>query len=157
MPNEELTSEPIVLNHEMFILDANLKGLLDQSQMNEITNNLIDDLLKALGMAKLGKLEIYPAFDLRAPGWSFIQPITTSHISGHYFFEPDGTNPNIHMDFYSCSSFDWKNIIPIIDKHLKLAKWHGNFLFRKDIVTDRAVWEVSGDGQVIVSEKLLNS
>lgn len=157
MSNQDQTQEPIVLNHEMFILDANLKGLLDQTHMNEITNNLIDDLLKALGMAKLGKLEIYPAFDLRAPGWSFIQPITTSHISGHYFYEPDGTNPNIHMDFYSCSSFDWKDIIPVIDKHLALAKWHGNFLYRKDVSTDRAVWEIGGDGQIIDLEKLLNS
>ncbi len=151
------TEEPLVLNHEMFILDANLKHVLDQSKMNEITKNLIKDLLAKLGMLELGPLAIFDATDPRAPGWSFIQPITTSHVSGHYFVEPNGTNPNIHMDFYSCSSFDWKDVVEIVDKHLALAKWHGNFLYRKDIMVDRGVWEISGDGSQIFSMAKLNS
>ena len=156
MDPEKQSLQPILLQHEMFIVDANLKSVLDQSRMNEITNALIDDLLKELGMAKLGKLEIYDATDPRAPGWSFLQPITTSHISGHYFFEPDGSNPNIHMDFYSCCSFDWKMIIPILDRHLGLAKWHGDFLYRRDVLMERTYWEISGDGKDIVSMSQLS-
>jgi hypothetical protein len=83
-------------------------------------------------------------------------PITTSHISGHYFIEPAGTNPNIHMDFYSCKHFSWKQIIPIIDKHLALAKWHANFLYRKDVAADRTVWEIVGDGMLINSDRAFN-
>lgn len=139
----------------MLIIDANLKDLLDQSRMHEITRNLIQELLAELKMFELGPLEIYDATDPRAPGWSFIQPITTSHISGHYFYEPDGSNPNIHMDFYSCSPFDWKTIIPILDKHLALAKWHADFLYRKDVMEDRDIWEISGNGKRISTENLL--
>lgn len=43
----------------------------------------IDEVLSALGMTPLGELGIYPAVDQSAPGWSFIQPITTSHVSAH--------------------------------------------------------------------------
>ncbi|UPA22838.1 hypothetical protein K8942_01335 [Candidatus Peribacteria bacterium] len=155
--SKELSTEPIVLSHEMMILDAFLKEGLDQSRMDEITNNLINDLLAELGMEKLGRLEIYPAADLRAPGWSFIQPITTSHISGHYFIEPDGNNPNIHMDFYSCKHFSWKQIIPIIDKHLALAKWHADFLYRKDVRAERSIWEISGEGAMVILDKRFGS
>jgi hypothetical protein len=61
MSEQESFIEPIVLSHEMFILDANLIRGLDQSRMNEITNNLINDLIEELGMAKLGPLGIYNA------------------------------------------------------------------------------------------------
>lgn len=155
MTTEESFTEPIVLSHEMLILDTYLKHALDQSRMDEITNNLIDELISELGMEKLGPLEIYPATDPRAPGWSFIQPITTSHISGHYFIETDGKNPNIHMDFYSCKHFSWKQIIPIVDKHLALAKWHADFLFRKDVKAERSIWEISGEGQEILADVLV--
>lgn len=155
MTKEGKLTEPLILNHEMFILDADLNEVLNQKNMNEITGNLIDSLLNQLKMEKLGPLEIYNATDPRAPGWSFIQPITTSHISGHYFVEPGGAHPNIHMDFYSCSSFEWKDVISIVDKHLKLAKWHGDFLYRKDVLAERAIWEISGIGNQVVSEKRL--
>lgn len=152
---QQANSTKLILEHEMFILDANLQKKLDQITMNQITNALIADILAELKMEKLGPLAIYNATDPRAPGWSFIQPITTSHISGHYFVEPDGSNPNIHMDFYSCSSFTWQSIIPIIDKHLSLGLWHGDFLYRKDISADRKIWEISGKGIDVVSEKMV--
>lgn len=155
MPKGVHPSDKLVLQHEMFILDANLIGALDQSQMHTITNDLIDNLLVAMKMKKLGHLEIYDATDPRAPGWSFIQPITTSHISGHYFVEPDGTNPNIHMDFYSCRSFQWGAIIPIVHRHLRLGKWHADFLYRKDVKADRTILAISGDGEKVISKNFL--
>lgn len=154
--NPVLIDDQLILSHEMFILDANLAKALDREKMNEITGNLIKDLLEHLGMMELGPLEIFNSTDPRAPGWSFIQPITTSHISGHYFIKPDDTNPNIHMDFYSCKPFDWKTIIPILHQHLQLAKWHGNFMYRKDVMADREVCEMSGDGLRITLETSLN-
>lgn len=48
-----------------------------------IMRRFIDEVLSALGMTPLGELGIYPAVDQSAPGWSFIQPITTSHVSAH--------------------------------------------------------------------------
>lgn len=156
MPKEDSLSNKLVLQHEIFILDASLVRALDPTKMKKITHSLVDDLLIQLNMKKLAPLGIYDAADPRAPGWSFIQPITTSHISGHYFIEPDDSNPNIHMDFYSCSSFEWQSIIPIINKHLLLANWHADFLYRKDVMAERTIWEISGDGGNVISKKLLS-
>lgn len=141
------------LKHEIFIIDANLKKELNEAEMNSITNGLINSLLSELEMAKLGPLEIYNSIDPRAPGWSFIQPITTSHISGHYFIEPNKSNPNIHMDFYSCSPFNWRNIIPILHKHLYLKNWQGNFIFRENTITERQILKVFGEANNILFEE----
>jgi hypothetical protein len=144
------------LVHEHFILDAELESALDFEKRHEITKNLINELMESLTMQALGPMGIYDATDFEYPGWSFIQPITTSHISGHYFIEPNGSNPNIHMDLYSCKSFDWKMIIPVLHKYIKLGKWHGNFMYRKDVMLDRAVWEISGKGITITTNTLLH-
>ncbi|PIP65143.1 hypothetical protein COU77_02280 [Candidatus Peregrinibacteria bacterium CG10_big_fil_rev_8_21_14_0_10_49_16] len=60
--------EGLVLRHELLIIDANLVAPLDTARAFHTTQNLIQDLLSALGMSPLGQLETYPATDLRAPG-----------------------------------------------------------------------------------------
>lgn len=140
------------LLHEIFVLDAHLTTLLDQSRAGEITRNLIDKLLFALRMDELGELQIYPAADLRAPGWSFIQPITTSHISGHYFEKP-GRLPHIRMDFYSCCTVDWMKIIDIVNGHLSLADWRGTFIDRQiEQDTERRTLDIAGEGGKVIFE-----
>lgn len=119
----------VVLLHHHFILDAHLRKPFDNSKKEDIVRELIGDLLKTLKMKKLGSLEIYPATDLRAPGWSFLQPITTSHISGHYFGGP-GRHSHIHMDIYSCRGFDWKMALRTLIRHLPLGSWQITFVNR---------------------------
>jgi hypothetical protein len=133
------------LNHEILILDALLEKELDESKMNEITRTLVEDLIQALGMKPLGPLEIYPAADLDYPGWSFIQPITTSHISGHYFIDTDGKNPNIHIDIYSCKKFKWQKVVETAHQHLIFGKWYLTFIERK-FSQDRKMLDHSGTG-----------
>ncbi len=139
------------LEHEIFILDAYLKEALDPSQMESWTRKFIDALLATLRMEELGPLQIYPATDLRAPGWSFIQPITTSHISGHYFEKP-GRLPHIRMDFYSCASINWKKIIKVCDENLGMDIWRATFIDRQIDLGQRSASHISGQGDMVLDE-----
>jgi S-adenosylmethionine/arginine decarboxylase-like enzyme len=96
-------------------------------------------------MEKLAPLEIFDATDSRFPGWSFIQPITTSHISGHYF-EEVGKPSNIHMDVYSCKMFEWGKIFPILDDALKLGQWSANLIIRSVQISQQTQKMMSGKG-----------
>ncbi|MCF7845108.1 MAG: hypothetical protein K9M03_04765, partial [Kiritimatiellales bacterium] len=118
------------LFHEIFILDAYIQKKLDESQKESITRNLVSDLLTALRMDPLGDLQIFDAADLRAPGWSFLIPITTSHIGGHYFESP-GRLPNLRIDTYSCASVNWRKLIDILHKHIGLERWRATFIDRQ--------------------------
>ena len=144
------------LFHEIFILDAYIQRALDESNKDSITRRMIDDLLTALRMDPLGELQIFPAADLRAPGWSFLIPITTSHISGHYF-ECPGRLPHIRMDTYSCASVNWRKVVDIVHKHLGLEKWRGTFIDRQ-IGTDgseRMMVDIYGIGDQVLDERKL--
>lgn len=135
------------LEHNILILDANLTRSLFFEKRVQITSALVDNLLEALSMNELGKLEIYDSVDADFPGWSFIQPITTSHISGHYF--EDKHQSHIHFDIYSCKFFEWKTVVKILDKHLQLAKWSGNFIYRDVVFSNRRFDLLSGVGSNI--------
>ncbi len=126
---KQATASHATLSHEHFILDAELSSSLDFSNRKLMTENLAADLLAGLGMEELGPLQIYDATDKQFPGWSFIQPITTSHISGHYFEETIDAS-HIHMDIYSCTPFDWKTVMFIIQKHFPIKRWSANFIKR---------------------------
>lgn len=115
------TPEPelIRLSHQIFVLDAYLDTRLDERHYQRITTRFVDELLAVLGIQALGELGIYPAVDTRAPGWSFIQPITTSHVSAHYFEKP-GPKPHIRLDACSCESIDWTALIDVCHRHFCL-------------------------------------
>jgi hypothetical protein len=134
-----------MLNHQILIIDAKLIDFLNEEQMNKITENLMTDLLSTLEMKPLGPLGIYPALDLNYPGWSFLQPITTSHISGHYFSKSE---PDIHIDIYSCKDFSFKKAIEVINDNLKLSNWLGTYI-RREIDQKRKIIELTGIGSSI--------
>ena len=115
--------------HEIFVLDAHLAKEPDVQDSHSVTRRLVDRLMVALRMEELGPLTIYPALDQRAPGWSFIQPITTSHMAGHYFEKP-GRGPHIRFDVYSCVSFNWMHVIEVLHEELGLLDWRATFIER---------------------------
>ena len=140
------SAEPLRLEHQMLVLDAGLIAALDVQHYRSITRRFIEDLLGSLGMAPLGELGIYPAVDKRAPGWSFIQPITTSHVSAHYFEKP-GATPHIRLDAYSCESIDWRDLIAVCDRHFALGAWRATFIDREiDSQLPRTILDMSGVG-----------
>lgn len=115
---------------------------------------MTDAILIALGMKALGDLAFFNAVDARAPGWSFVLPITTSHISGHYF---DDEKPNIRVDIYSCNKINIRVFIKILDQYLALTDWKGTFI-KRFILKNRESIEISGFGKEISrSVKLLHT
>lgn len=148
--------EPLHLVHHILVLDAFLTKPLDGRQYMYITRRFIDEVLSVLDMQALGELGIYPAVDQRAPGWSFIQPITTSHISAHYFEKP-GRMPHLHLDAYSCDSIDWDRLIDVCHSHFGLSDWHATFIDRRiDCKAERTVVDLTGVGKRVISECALS-
>lgn len=132
-----------VLTHEIFLLDATMQKRVSPAESMFVTNRIVDGLLQRLHMTQLAPLQYCPATDARFPGFSFIQPITTSHISGHYFDDPG--DPHIHMDIYSCIGFDWQIIIPFLHRHLHLGTWSANYIIRSR-TGERQYYEMNGEG-----------
>lgn len=151
-------SQPtFAISHQILILDAHLKKPLKCEQQKSITSNFIADFLVALGLEPLGPLEIYGAVDQRAPGWSFIQPITTSHISAHYFEKP-GRSPHIRVDAYSCEAIDWKKLVCVCHRHFSLIDWRATFIDREiELGKPRKTYDLIGYGDKSNSSQLLST
>jgi len=138
----------LCLEHHMFVLDAHLLAELGDDDGERIARGLVDELIETLGMQPLAPLSVHPATDRRAPGWSFVQPITTSHISGHYFAKP-GPRPHMHLDIYTCSPLSQEQIVPILHAHLGLADWVGTFIVRDMQLHHRRVIGLAGVGAAV--------
>ena len=95
----------------------------------EETQRFVDKLLKAIHMKPLGPLNWADAEDLDFPGQSFVQMITTSHCSLHFFAHTDGTN-EIYFDLYSCKPFDHAKVVSLLDEKFGLREWYGVFYTR---------------------------
>ena len=157
---EEVTRTAIpamneALVHEMLVLDAFLEAPLPQARYQAITHRFVAELLDVLGMEALGELGIWPAVDEREPGWSFIQPITTSHVSAHYFQNPGG-RPHLRLDAYSCASIDFRRLVQLCHRHFRLTDWCASFIKRElDSPRQRCVIDIAGFGDRVNSETSL--
>ncbi|MBD3210688.1 hypothetical protein GF318_04880 [Candidatus Micrarchaeota archaeon] len=87
----------------------------------EGARKFLDSVLREIGMKPLGPMSWAEAEDLDFPGQSFVQMISTSHISLHFFSE---TN-EIYFDLYSCKSFDSEKVLRLLDETFGLRNWHG--------------------------------
>lgn len=145
---------PPSLSHRIFVLDAPVP-LLDESRAREMTVAYSDHLLEMLRMERLGPLEFYPAIDLTAPGWSWIQPISTSHTSGHYWSAPG--HPNLHVDIYSCMPFSWEGVIQVAHEHFHLLDWTATLVMRETDLSKRTTFHIIGRGKDILRRCELRS
>jgi len=153
----ELGADSLHLVHEILVLDAFLAKPLDQGRYTSITRDFVSDLLNVLGMETLGELGIFPAVDQREPGWSFIQPITTSHVSAHYFENP-GHRPHIRIDAYSCVTIDRNVLIQVCHEHFELTDWRACFIDRQlERPRERRVVELAGVGASVISEVAMSA
>ncbi len=152
-PMHGLHDAPLRLDHEILVLDAYLREPLPQATREQDARSFIRTLLEALGMEELGPFQFYDAADLRAPGWSFLQPITTSHIGAHYFEKP-GRLPHIRLDIYSCKQVDWRKVIEVTDTHLHLEDWRASFIHR-GIEGGRMVQDIQGTGPTVIGVDII--
>jgi S-adenosylmethionine/arginine decarboxylase-like enzyme len=90
----------------------------------EDAKRFVDMLLKEINMKPLGDVNWADAEDLDFPGQSFVQMITTSHCSLH-FFDHEGEDNEIYFDLYSCRSFDTDKVVRLLDEKFGLCDWHG--------------------------------
>lgn len=100
-------------------IDPNFKAL-----PKDEAGRFVDRLLEKINMKPLGPLNWADAEDLDFPGQSFVQMITTSHCSLHFFAHKDGTN-EIYFDLYSCKEFDPEEVVKMLDSKFGLKEWHG--------------------------------
>ncbi len=142
-----------VLEHHVLILDATMRRPFAMGKGPATAAILLKSLLARLGMQELSPLGMYPATDLRFPGFSFVQPITTSHIAGHYFEERDAP-PHIHMDIYSCKRFDWRQAIHLVDQFFDLAEWDATYVVRHR-GSERQGYQIAGSGAYATTVSLL--
>ena len=93
----------------------------------EKAQQFINELMKLTNMKPLGPLNWSDAVDLDFPGQSFVQMITTSHSSLHFFRDEKGAGENneIYFDLYSCKEFSYKDVVGLLDKYFGVAEWHG--------------------------------
>jgi len=90
----------------------------------EKAQEFVNKLMRLTGMKPLGPLNWSDAVDLDFPGQSFVQMITTSHCSLHFFAHTDGSN-EIYFDLYSCKEYDTQKVIGLLDEFFVLKEWHG--------------------------------
>ncbi len=135
--------------HKIFVLDALLTNVLDESDPNGFCKTYFGTLLKTIGMKELAPMSVSPTADLAAPGFSGVQELTTSHTSFHYFWEPHHPtkNPNVHIDLYSCAPFSYEDVIRVAHEHFGFATWTGNFIERTQDPRERITLELVGEGE----------
>lgn len=103
-------------------MTVNAKVSPDFSELNrEKAQEFVNKLMRITDMKPLGPMNWSDAVDLDFPGQSFVQMITTSHCSLHFFSD---TN-EIYFDLYSCKEYDHKAIIGLLDEVFGLNEFHG--------------------------------
>ncbi len=142
------------LRHEIFVLDAYLRHRLRPEAAARTFRDLAAALISSLDLLQLGVMRFYPSVDPELPGCSFFQPITTSHISGHYF-EPEGGRPEIRIDLYCCKSVRWKMVVEIVHLHLGLEAWRGTYVERGIDSDSRCAVHLAGLGPRVIERRAL--
>ncbi|MGV8085927.1 MAG: S-adenosylmethionine decarboxylase [Candidatus Bilamarchaeum sp.] len=111
------------LEHIHMTVNAKISSNFGQLPKAE-AQRFVNELLRAIHMKPLGPINWSDAEDLDFPGQSFVQMITTSHCSLHYFDNGEG-NKEIYFDLYSCKCFDVNKVVSILDKKFGIKSWHG--------------------------------
>lgn len=108
------------LTHLHLVVNAKI-GPDFKELTREKTQEFVDELMRITDMKPLGPLNWSDAVDLDFPGQSFVQMITTSHCSLHYFSD----TREIYFDLYSCKKFEPERVIGLLDQYFDLKDWHG--------------------------------
>jgi len=111
------------LTHKHITVNATIDPSFE-ALPREDAKRFIDRLMATVDMKPLGELNWADAEDLDFPGQSFVQMITTSHCSLHFFDHTSGEK-EIYFDLYSCKDFDENKVIGLLDEKFGLLEWNG--------------------------------
>ena len=94
------------------LIDA-FAGNLSKISSEENIRNFVNDLVVKIDMVKYGDLWInnFATHDPAKAGYSFVQMIETSNITGH-FVDADG---NFYIDVFSCKDYDEQVVLELVD------------------------------------------
>ncbi len=124
-------------------IDSNFSEL-----SKEKAHEFVNELMKTIKMKPLGPLNWATASDLDFPGQSFVQMITTSHCSIHFFQDAQGNGENneLYFDLYSCRCYDVNKVVGLIDKYFGIKEWHGIVYDRRQGFAPNV--QITGSGPV---------
>jgi len=100
----------------------------EQVASRENIYNFIKELVPAIDMVAYGEpmIEHFATHSKDKAGWSFVQMIETSSITGHLV----DSNGDAYIDIFSCKTVDVKVAEELINKYFSPQKVRLNFITR---------------------------
>lgn len=94
----------------------------------EAISVFVKDLVSSIDMVAYGEPIIvhFAEHVYDAVGYSLVQLIETSAITGHF----SDNNRDAYLDIFSCKSFDQETVVAVIEKHFSPKKIHAAFVDR---------------------------
>jgi S-adenosylmethionine/arginine decarboxylase-like enzyme len=108
------------------ILDV--KGCqLDKARDPEYIAKFVKDLVIKIDMVPFGEPQlVHFADNTDKAGWTVIQLITTSNITGHFLDH----NGDLYLDVFSCKQFEQDTVTKAVDEYFKPERIRRRHLFR---------------------------
>ena len=110
------------------ILDCK-EGNLDQIQSKENIKLFVEELVAEIDMVAYGEpvIEHFATHDSDKAGYSLVQLIETSSITGHFIDQ----NGDCYIDIFSCKQFDIKTAQSVVDKYFSPSQTKVTYLTRQ--------------------------
>lgn len=90
--------------------------------------DFVQELVNAVEMKAYGEPQIvhFAEHSYEAAGYSLVQLIETSAITGHF----SDNNRDAYLDIFSCKAFEQEAVIKVVKKHFAPQRIHVAFLDR---------------------------
>ena len=110
------------------ILDCK-SGNIDQATSAENIKLFVQELVTAIDMVAYGDpvIEHFATHDPTTAGYSLVQLIETSSITGHFVNQ----NGDCYIDIFSCKQFDIKTAQAVVDKYFSPSQTKVTYLTRQ--------------------------
>ena len=110
------------------ILDCKA-GNLDQIQSKENIELFVEELVAEIDMVAYGEpvIEHFATHDPDKAGYSLVQLIETSSITGHFIDQ----NGDCYIDIFSCKQFDIETAQSVVDKYFSPSQTKVTYLTRQ--------------------------
>lgn len=103
-------------------------GCNENVSLKEAIRAFVKELVDAIDMKAYGEPTIvhFAEHSYEAAGYSLVQLIETSAITGHF----SDNNRDAYLDIFSCKSFNQDIVVEVVEKHFSPQKIHAAFLNR---------------------------